>query len=214
MRSLHCPNGNARSSFWRYVADLPEAEIAATLGVTHGTVASNLARARESLAAALHDSPTKRCHSDRSRSTGASFHGGRRQRSAADRRRTRSCSPVSGDVACCAPPWRRVVIRREERSHCGCAATTPGVCELSTHPRLSGASPKAGAERIARELLAQGCAAERRRSLHLVRCRLDLARLFESLGSNNRSTRIASGSSASRIGCHVRSQSCPRGARC
>lgn len=40
----------------RYVADLPEAEIAAALGVTRGTVASNLAHARESLAAALHDS--------------------------------------------------------------------------------------------------------------------------------------------------------------
>jgi RNA polymerase sigma factor (sigma-70 family) len=40
----------------RYVADLPEAEIAAALGVTRGTVASNLSRARESLAATLGDS--------------------------------------------------------------------------------------------------------------------------------------------------------------
>jgi RNA polymerase sigma-70 factor (ECF subfamily) len=39
----------------RYVADLPEAEIAAVLGVTRGTVASNLSRARESLATTLGD---------------------------------------------------------------------------------------------------------------------------------------------------------------
>jgi RNA polymerase sigma-70 factor (ECF subfamily) len=46
----------------RYVADLPEAEIAAALGVTRGTVASNLARARESLATTLADSYTTEGH--------------------------------------------------------------------------------------------------------------------------------------------------------
>ncbi len=37
----------------RYVGDLTEPEIAAVMGITRGTVASNLARARETLAAAL-----------------------------------------------------------------------------------------------------------------------------------------------------------------
>jgi RNA polymerase sigma-70 factor (ECF subfamily) len=39
----------------RYVADLPEAEIAAALGVTRGTIASNLSHARAALAATLRD---------------------------------------------------------------------------------------------------------------------------------------------------------------
>ena len=38
----------------RYVADLPEAEIAAAMGITRGTVASTLADARRALAASLH----------------------------------------------------------------------------------------------------------------------------------------------------------------
>jgi RNA polymerase sigma-70 factor (ECF subfamily) len=41
----------------RYVADLPEQEIATALGVTRGTVASTLSRARTSLADALADHP-------------------------------------------------------------------------------------------------------------------------------------------------------------
>jgi RNA polymerase sigma factor (sigma-70 family) len=41
----------------RYVADLPELEIATALGVTRGTVASTLSRARAALAAALGDEP-------------------------------------------------------------------------------------------------------------------------------------------------------------
>jgi RNA polymerase sigma-70 factor (ECF subfamily) len=41
----------------RYVADLPEQEIAAVLGVTRGTVASTLSRARSALADALAEHP-------------------------------------------------------------------------------------------------------------------------------------------------------------
>jgi RNA polymerase sigma-70 factor (ECF subfamily) len=50
----------------RYIADLPEAEIAEALGVTRGTVASNLAHARESLAAALGDALGTEVRNDRS----------------------------------------------------------------------------------------------------------------------------------------------------
>lgn len=38
----------------RYVADLPEADIAAALGVTRGTVATLLSRARRNLAVGVH----------------------------------------------------------------------------------------------------------------------------------------------------------------
>ncbi|PZF83618.1 sigma-70 family RNA polymerase sigma factor [Jiangella anatolica] len=41
----------------RYIADLPEAEIAVTLGITRGTVASTLSRARQQLGSVL-SSPT------------------------------------------------------------------------------------------------------------------------------------------------------------
>ena len=53
-RAVHAlPDRQRAAVVLRYVADLPEAEIAAALGVTRGTVASNLFHARESLAAAL-----------------------------------------------------------------------------------------------------------------------------------------------------------------
>lgn len=42
----------------RYVADLPEAEVAKVLGVSRGTVASTLSRARAALAVELSDEPT------------------------------------------------------------------------------------------------------------------------------------------------------------
>lgn len=41
----------------RYVADLPEDEIAAVMGVTRGTVASTLFEARRVLAGVLRDEP-------------------------------------------------------------------------------------------------------------------------------------------------------------
>lgn len=45
----------------RYVADLPEADIAAALGVTRGTVATLLSRARRNLAAVLGDDYLETC---------------------------------------------------------------------------------------------------------------------------------------------------------
>lgn len=49
------PEKQQRAVVLRYVADLPEAAIAAALGVSRGTVASNLSDARRALAAALGD---------------------------------------------------------------------------------------------------------------------------------------------------------------
>lgn len=49
------PEKQQRAVVLRYVADLPEAAIAAALGVSRGTVASNLSDARRTLAAALGD---------------------------------------------------------------------------------------------------------------------------------------------------------------
>jgi RNA polymerase sigma-70 factor (ECF subfamily) len=45
----------------RYVADLPEADIAAALGVTRGTVATLLSRARRNLAVVLGDDYLETC---------------------------------------------------------------------------------------------------------------------------------------------------------
>ncbi len=49
------PEKQQKAVVLRYVADLPEAAIAAALGVSRGTVASNLSDARRALAAALGD---------------------------------------------------------------------------------------------------------------------------------------------------------------
>jgi RNA polymerase sigma factor (sigma-70 family) len=49
------PDRQREAIVLRYVADLPEADIAIALGVARGTVASNLSRARESLAGTLGD---------------------------------------------------------------------------------------------------------------------------------------------------------------
>ena len=50
----------------RYVADLTEADIAAALGVTRGTVASNLSHARDALATALSEPIETEVSDDRS----------------------------------------------------------------------------------------------------------------------------------------------------
>jgi RNA polymerase sigma factor (sigma-70 family) len=51
VRSL--PDRQRHAVVMRYVGDLPEAEIAAVLGVARGTVASNLSRALDTLAAKM-----------------------------------------------------------------------------------------------------------------------------------------------------------------
>ena len=53
------PDRQRHAVVLRYVGDLPEAEIAKILGVTRGTVASNLARARDTLASRLLEQETQ-----------------------------------------------------------------------------------------------------------------------------------------------------------
>ena len=51
MRGL--PQRQAQAAALRYVYDMPVAEIAATLGITEGTIKQHLSRARQALAASL-----------------------------------------------------------------------------------------------------------------------------------------------------------------
>jgi RNA polymerase sigma-70 factor (ECF subfamily) len=58
------PPKQCASVILRYVADQPEAEIARILGASRSTVASNLARARATLAVTLAPEPEEQKHSD------------------------------------------------------------------------------------------------------------------------------------------------------